>query len=96
MIRFMVTRVAALLEIEVAAQPVDQDQVLADDRVQGRDREVQAQAVRTPLLPVGDAALEVLERAGHPGLAMALEHRHIDQVIQLQNLLADGDLHPAA
>ncbi len=27
---------------------------------------------------------------------MSLEHRHVDQAIKLQNLLADGDLHAAA
>ena len=93
-------RVAALLEIEVPADGVDDIEVRLHYRIEGRDGLREPAVVEFPLAPVGKAALQVLHAACHPGLAMALEDRQVDEVARIQGAAADvhgpeGGFHPA-
>ena len=45
--------------------------------------------MEAPLLPVGDAAFQIFQRAGHAGLAMALQHGQVNEEIRLQRTAAD-------
>ena len=75
---------------------VDHDKVLMNAGLQMRDRLVQPHAVEAGFLRVGEKSLEILERAGHFGLAVALDHRHVDQEVDLVHVVDDVQLHTGA
>jgi hypothetical protein len=88
--------IAALLEIEVAADRVREDEARLEHRIQPRDRLMKPELVEAALLVVGHAALEVFQRAGDGRLAMSLHHGQVDDEIGLGRLVADRDRESAA
>ena len=83
--------IAALLEVQIAADVVHDGQRRPQSRVQRRDGPVQAHGVEVPLLRVRQAALHVLQRAGHHRLAVSLQHGQVDQIPGVQRAFADAD-----
>ena len=89
-------RIAALFKIQIAADMVDHDEILADPLLQMGDRFMQSHPVETGLLRIGQKPLEILERTGHPGLAVPLDHGHIDQKIDPVDGIDHIQLHAGA
>ena len=89
-------RVPALLEIQVSADMIDDNEILVNTALQMRDRFVQAHAVKAALLLVGQQTLHVLEGTGHLGLAVPLHDRHVDQKIDPVDHICDLELHAPA
>ena len=75
---------------------IDHDKILADRCLQMRDRLVEPHPVEPGLLCVGKQPFQVLECTGHFGLAMTLDHRHVDQKIDLVHIIDDIQLHSGA
>ena len=86
-------RIAAFLKIQVPADIVHQDEAAGDDGVQMGNRFMKAQGVETAFFRIRDDSFAVLEGAGNRGLAMALEHRHVNHIVNGSSLVAELDLH---
>ena len=75
---------------------VDNDKILMDACLQMCDRFMKTHAVEAGFLRIGKKSLEILERAGHPGLAVTLDHGYIDQKIDAIHRVDDVKLHTGA
>ena len=89
-------RISAFFKIQIAADMIDNNKILMDACLQMRDRLVETHAVEAGFLRIGKKSLEVLEGASHPGLAVALDHRHIDQKVDAVHRVDDVQLHAGA
>ena len=81
--------IAALLEGQIAADVVDDDQILLNEAVQVRDRLVQTHRVKSSLLGVRDQAFHIFQSAGDARLAVALQDGDIDQKVPVSDAAAD-------
>ena len=86
-------RISSLFKIQIAADMVDDNEVLMDALLQMGDRLVQAHAVEAALLFVGKKSLHIFERTGHFRLAMPLHDGHVDQKIDPVHHICDLQLH---
>ena len=85
----MGTGLPPLLKVQIAADAIHDGECRPQGGGQGDNGLHEPLGVEAPLLPVGQTALAVLEGAGHAGLAVALEHRQIDEVPRVQRPAAD-------